>query len=271
MSIVVNTNVMALTAQRNLDRTGAMLSKALERLSSGLRINNASDDPAGLAIATRLGAQVRGLNQALRNANDGIGLLQTAEGALQEITNIVTRIKELSVQAANGTNSAADRQALDAEAQALVAEVDRIAGQTRFGSTLLLDGSLAVDFQVGVNAGEVISVAVTAYDSATLGIDALDLDGDPSGAMALLDTALDTISSGRGDLGAVQSRLTSTIANLSVVAERVADARSRILDADFAAETAALTKAQILQQAGVSVLAQANAVPQAALLLVRGQ
>jgi flagellin len=496
MALVVNTNIQALNAQRNLEGSGRLLAKSLERLSSGLRVNNASDDAAGLAIATRLGAQVRGLNQAIRNANDGVAILQTAEGALQEITSIVTRIKELAVQSANGTNSSTDRASLDAEVQSLVAEVTRIATQTKFGSTAILDGSFSAAFQVGVEAGQTVSATVgnfrasaltgtvatqdltfvadvdaagaadanafdgvtgtellltgpkgVAYARATVAADDtvsavghassavalarsineqtpltgitasataasitytagsladIDVDGTTnvlvingqavvvnlnagsaggnrdllvaainsqvsgvtaaasgaddftltaadgrnisvratgtgagtvggevfgfttavstesvvarggvrlqaggnittsftdaaevagegsttassvalsavtvasvSGAntaLFVLDGILDRISSARGDLGALQNRLQSTIANLSVVAEKVSDARSRILDADFAAETAALTKAQILQQAGIAILAQANAAPQAALQLLR--
>jgi flagellin len=500
MSLVVNTNVQSLNAQRNLARNTAMLGKALERLSSGLRINGASDDAAGLAIATRLGAQVRGLNQAIRNANDGAALIQTAEGALGEITNIVTRIKELAVQSANGTNSSSDRTSLNSEVQSLLTEVTRIATQTKFGSTALLDGSFSGVFQVGVEVGQTVSVSVANFRASSLSasvasqaltfeagvtsvgaanansylgvdsstdlqitgprgsafvrqttaaddtvsaaenaqsaiatakaineqasttgatatvtaatftvadaaerFDALDIDGSTnvlringqsvvvnlngatqaarrqqfidavnsqvtgvtaaagagtgdftltaadgrnisvlaagtadgtvgeevfgfttsvatesvvarggitlqgggnitstfadaaqvtgegltaasavaistldistiSGAntaLLVVDSVLDVISSARGDLGAVQNRLSSTVANLSIVTEKVSEARSRILDADFAAETAALTKTQILQQAGVAVLAQANAVPQAALALLR--
>jgi len=496
MALVVNTNIQALNAQRNLEGSGRLLAKSLERLSSGLRVNNASDDAAGLAIATRLGAQVRGLNQAIRNANDGVAILQTAEGALQEITSIVTRIKELAVQSANGSNSSTDRASLDAEVQSLIAEVTRIATQTKFGSTAILDGSFSAAFQVGVEAGQTVSATVgnfrasaltgtvatqdltfvadvtaagaadanafdgvtgaellltgpkgVAYARATVAADdTVSAVGKASSAVALaksineqtpltgitasataasitytagtlaninidgtsnvlvingqavvvnlnagsaggnrdllvaainsqvsgvtaaasgaddftltaadgrnisvratgtgagtvggevfgfttavstesvvargglrlqaggnittsftdaaevagegsttassvalsavtvasvsgantalfvLDGILDRISSARGDLGALQNRLQSTIANLSVVAEKVSDARSRILDADFAAETAALTKAQILQQAGIAVLAQANAAPQAALQLLR--
>ena len=157
MALVINTNVSALSAQRNLESTGINLNKALQRLSSGLRVNSASDDAAGLAISTRLGAQIRGLNQAIRNANDGVAILQTAEGALSEITNILTRVKELSVQSANGTNSASDRTSLNAELKTLVSEVTRIASQTKFGSTAILDGSFSAAFQVGTEAGQTVS------------------------------------------------------------------------------------------------------------------
>jgi flagellin len=501
MALTVNTNIAALNAQRNLERSTLATNKSLERLSSGLRINNASDDAAGLAISARLGAQVRGLNQAIRNANDGSALLQTAEGALSEITNIVTRIKELSVQSANGTNSASDRSALNAEVQSLISEVTRIATQTKFGSTALLDGSFTGTFQVGVEIGQIVTQSVGNFKASTLAgsvatqalafeaavddvgaanantyagvatttalqisgpkgtafvrqtsaaddtasyvensqsaiatskvineltsttgvaatvtaatfttatggnqfANAIDIDGttntltvngqyvivnlngggvaarrqqlldainsqvagvtaaagsngddivltavdgrnisvsasgtgansvggevfgfttavatekvvargginlQASGtitstfanpaqvtgegttaasstklatldistmagantALIVVESILDAISSARGDLGAVQNRLASTVANLSVVVEKVVGAQSRILDADFATETAALTRAQILQQAGIAILSQANAAPQSALALLR--
>ena len=502
MGLVVNTNLSSLNAQRTLDASGIQLSKALQRLSSGLRINNASDDAAGLAIATRLGAQIRSVNQAMRNANDGIAMLQTAEGAMSEITNIITRIKELAVQSANGTNSTSDRASLNDEVTSLVSEVTRIATQTKFGSTALLDGSFSGTFQLGGEVGQTVTqtiasmratsltanvatqsltfvaglTSVGATDSnsyegvdatttlqltgpkgtsfvrvtvagddtvsalenarsaiatakaineitATTGvsatvtaaiftvadnaerfdtiningsteqvsingtsvivnlngatqearrqqfIDAVNTqvsgvvasagagtgglvltaadgrnisistvagvaDGDTAEelfgyttapttagvaarggitlqaggnitttfdtsaqvgndglsnavatalstvsvtsvanantAMIITDAILDTVSTERGKLGAVQNRLQSTLANLGVVAEKVTDARSRIMDADFAAETANLTKNQILQQAGISMLAQANARPQAVLALLQG-
>jgi flagellin len=500
MALTVNTNIDSLAAQRNLSASGAQYSKALQRLSSGLRINSAADDAAGLAISTRLNSQVRGLNQAIRNANDGAALLGTAEGALGEVTNIVTRIKELAVQSANATNSATDRTSLNNEVQALISEVTRIASQTRFGNTNLLDGSFSGNFQVGVNTGESVAASISNFRAAALsgdvaaqtivlandanangvtsttgftglsatglliagvrgtsytraavagddtvsavgaatsaiatakvineatpntgvtatvtqaqqtftgtfgtaftldtttankilqingqyvtgaigtsstGRDALvgfinsqvsgvvaaavgvtsftltatdgrnisvlaggatttgtagfDLftttaatiltsetvvargglslqsSGDfvttsgagtgqiggagaaTAGATALsaldissitgantalfvADGILDTLSTARGTLGALQNRLSSTVANLNVVSEKVSDAKSRITDADFAAETANLTKAQILQQAGLSILAQANSAPQQVLKLLQ--
>lgn len=497
MALVVNTNIAALNAQRNLTTTGLQLGRALQRLSSGLRINSAQDDAGGLAIATRLGSQARGLNQAIRNANDGSALLGTAEGALAEVSNIVTRIKELAVQAANATNSSSDRTSLNTEVQALISEVTRIAKETKFGSINLLDGSFSSQFQVGVETGQTVSstissfrasalsgtmasqdltfvadtttgytsnataftgltstgllisgtkgqaytratassddtasntgnstsaiaaakvvneatpdtgvsatvtqaqatvagifttavtldtstqqlkingyavtgtvntgttginnlvsminsqvsgvvaasagatsftltatdgrnVSVQVLGTSTTGSASLDIfnqnsvgflsserviarggvtlqssaaftttpanaaqiggEGTASAsstalssisvtsvanantAMFVADGILDTISSSRGTLGAIQNRLASTIANLTVVAEKVSDARSRIQDADFAAETAMLTKSQILQQAGVAMLAQANTTPQAVLALLR--
>lgn len=280
MALVVNTNMQALNALRHLEANTSVLSRTLERLASGLRINNAADDAAGLAIAARLGAQVRSLNQALRNANDGIALLGTAEGALAEITNILTRMKELAVQAANDTVSASDRASLQDEVSALIAEINRIATQTRFGGQVLLDGTVtSFTFQVGDQSTDTITVTPTMsnFQASNLGVSGTDnvstVDvstvSGATAAMAILDQALGEISSARGEFGAAQNRLMSTIANVSVVVEKVADARSRIMDADFAAETAALTRAQILQQAGVAVLAQANLTPQAALALLR--
>jgi flagellin len=497
MALVVNTNVSALNAQRNLETSSINLNRALQRLSSGLRVNNAADDAAGLAISTRLGAQIRGLNQAIRNANDGVSILQTAEGALSEITNIVTRVKELSVQSANGTNSSSDRNSLNSELQSLISEVTRIATQTKFGATAILDGSFSAAFQVGTEAGQTVSATVANYKasalagsvasqtlgfqaavdavgaadantyngvdtstdlqvsgpkgvsfarvstaaddtashiegaasgiavakvvneiSSTTGVvatvqatsyttgstfantvnidgttntlaingqnvivnlnggsaalrrqqfidavnsqvsgvtasaaagvtvtltaadgrnisvaasgvgastvggesfgfttavatetvvargsvklqaagtitttsaDAAELTGEgttaatsttlitlnistvsgASTALLVADALLDTISAGRGDLGALQNRLSSTVANLGVVSDKVSEARSRILDADFAAETAALTKGQILQQAGIAILSQANSQPQAVLKLLQ--
>ncbi len=500
MGLVVNTNLSSLNAQRNLDATGIQMNKAMQRLSSGMRINSAADDAAGLAIATRLGSQVRGVNQAQRNANDGIAMLQTAEGALSEVTNIVTRIKELAVQSANGSNSTTDRSSIDNEVQQLISEVTRIATQSKFGSTALLDGTFTGTFQVGTNTGETISqsisnfrasaltgsvatqsdtvqgdvtilgaanankyggvnsatallingpkgvayvrqtvagddtssaagnatsaiatvkavneatsvtgvvatataatfstgsggigftndinidgstnkvtvngqsvvvnlnggstaadqalfiaavnsqvsgvtaaangthgITLTASDGRNISVSATGSTANTAGgevfgftttvasetvvgrggiqfqaggaitttftgagtvtgqgataatstalsslsvstvagantAMFLADAILDTISTARGTLGAVQNRLSSTVANLGVVAEKVTDAKSRILDADFAQETANLTKGEILQQAGISVLSQANSRPQEVLKLLQ--
>jgi flagellin len=382
--MVINTNVMSLNAQRNLTTSQSQLSTALQRLSSGLRINSAKDDAAGLAISERFTTQIRGLNQAVRNANDGISLAQTGEGALAEITNNLQRIRELAVQSANATNSASDRAALDAEVQQRIAEIDRIAKQTSFNGQKILDGSFgSASFQVGANVGETISVSletdmrasaignVTTVTGAgfdmddadattggnvtlaftdaaavalgsvtvaagsslqeaaeainganitgvsafvndtnqlqilssepvtmaqtnssgtggnTLGLSALSTEAEDVGAttsitavsvdtvgganfaIARVDAALTSVNALRGDLGAVQNRFESTIVNLQTVSENLEASRSRIRDADFAAETAALTKAQILQQAGTAVLAQANAIPQNVLSLLQ--
>ena len=387
MPQVINTNVMSLNAQRNLSTSGGALATALQRLSSGLRINSAKDDAAGLAIAERFTTQIRGLNQAARNANDGISLAQTGEGALAEITNNLQRIRELAVQAANSTNSVSDREALNQEVEQRLAEIERVASQTSFNGQKILDGSFgSAAFQVGANAGETISIglstsmkkdAIGQVAIATGTVDVTDPDGDPdtddfvsadaplaivdddftiavgdgdavqltgdyesvqdlvdainskvSGASAWIDAdnhvviassedltivtandaatllagvadatvaddtdfltavsvetagdanetivrvdaALTAVSSLRSTLGAIQNRFESTITNLTTAAENLTASRSRIQDADFAQETAALTRAQILQQAGTAILAQANAVPQNVLSLLR--
>jgi len=385
MAQTINTNVASLNAQRNLNRSQGLLNQSLERLSTGLRINSAKDDAAGLAISERFTTQIRGLNQAVRNASDGISLSQTAESALGELTNNLQRIRELAVQSVNATNSASDRSALNAEVIERIAEVDRIAKQTNFNGVKVLDGSFGTaTFQVGANVGETISVSLTtdvtaaaigtvntdtgaAFDfateadpalgtvtltvldaaAATLGTvaiaggstvqqaadaineaniggvsafvnatDQLQILSDDVGvnfaeaggggnttglgatvtvdeaadgivtaeslaglgvdtvananfAIARIDASLTAVNGLRGNLGAIQNRFESTIINLQTVSENLAASRGRIQDADFAAETAALTKAQILQQAGVAVLSQANAQPQLALSLLQ--
>lgn len=383
MPQVINTNVMSLNAQRNLSTSGGALATALQRLSSGLRINSAKDDAAGLAIAERFTTQIRGLNQAARNANDGISLAQTGEGALAEITNNLQRIRELAVQSANSTNSVSDREALNQEVEQRLAEIERVASQTSFNGQKILDGSFGTAaFQVGANAGETISIGLNTsmkkdaigqvakavgtinvndinddgtlddpsfpltlvdddltiavgdgtavqltgtYEKAQELVDAINskvagasawIDGDnhlviaahedltivsandattnlgvataavaddttfltalsvesasdANDTIVRMDAALTEASSLRSTLGAIQNRFESTITNLTTAAENLTASRSRIQDADFAQETAALTRAQILQQAGVAILAQANAVPQNVLSLLR--
>ena len=382
MAQTINTNVASLNAQRNLNRSQGLLNQSLERLSTGLRINSAKDDAAGLAISERFTTQIRGLNQAVRNASDGISLAQTTESALAELTNNLQRIRELAVQSVNATNSASDRAALNAEVLERINEVDRIAKQTNFNGVKVLDGSFGTAvFQVGANVGETISVSLTTdvtasaigtintvtgagysfaeaastditvnfgdgttadlYGSAvvtadatvqeaadainganvtgisafvnatdqlqivnsnatdvtigetgaagadTLGLDTLVTAAETAGAattlagvgvdtvananfaIARIDSSLTAVNGLRGNLGAIQNRFESTIINLQTVSENLAASRGRIQDADFAAETAALTKAQILQQAGVAVLSQANAQPQLALSLLQ--
>jgi len=391
MALVINTNVMSLNAQRNLTTSAGQLASSLQRLSSGLRINSAKDDAAGLAISNRMTTQINGLNQAARNANDGISLAQTTEGALQEVTNNLQRIRELAVQSANATNSDGDRKALDQEVQQRLAEIQRIASQTSFNGRKVLDGSFgSASFQVGANVGETISVGLNtsmktdaigavahadgtvalndaevdspffpggtagtpaaaatvslADDDFVLTVDGTDYqltgdytsanefvakinslgsgvsayldddgqlvlssledftvatanDGDDLGitagdfavsddadyltavsvdkaasandAIMRIDSALASVSDLRGTLGAIQNRFESTINSLQSVSENLSASRSRILDTDFAAETAALTRAQILQQAGTAMVAQANAVPQNVLSLLR--
>lgn len=277
MALGINTNVASINAQNQLGKSQSLSDQALQRLSSGLRINSAKDDAAGLAISTRFDSQIRGLTVAQRNANDGISLAQTAEGALNEVVNNLQRVRELAVQSANASNSQTDRDALQAEVAQRLEEIDRVVSQTTFNGLNVLDGSLTATeaFQVGANATEVIEVDLSqAMDTATLGVDAVDIGdttgtGDPSAAIGLVDTALTTVNSFRAELGAVQNRFESTIANLGTSIENLNAANSRILDADFAAESAKLAKANVLQQAGISVLAQANARPNQVLSLLQ--
>lgn len=381
MALSINTNVASLNAQRNLNRSQGMLNQSLERLSTGLRINSAKDDAAGLAISERFTTQIRGLNQAARNASDGISLSQTTEAALSELTNNLQRIRELAVQSVNATNSASDRSALNAEVSERIAEVDRIAKQTNFNGVKVLDGSFGTaTFQIGANVGETIAVSlatdvtagaigtintaegtgfdftdndaditvnfgdgttadlygsavvaagstvqeaadtineanvtgvaafvngsdelqivntnsgnVTIGETGATGTDTVGLDTEVTAtetaaagttleglgidtvsganfAIARIDAALTSVNSLRGNLGAIQNRFESTIVNVQTASENLSASRGRIQDADFAAETASLTRAQILQQAGVAVLSQANAQPQLALSLLQ--
>lgn len=379
MAQTINTNVASLNAQRNLNSSQSALSTSLQRLSSGLRINSAKDDAAGLAISERFTSQIRGLNQAARNASDGISLSQTAEGALAEVTNNLQRIRELAIQSSNATNSQTDRDALQTEVGQLLNEIDRVASQTQFNGVKLLDGSFTgAQFQVGANAGETITLAST-VDSRTAslgevsqssssvnaagivtfgaiaggvvevngqdigaigaassaleragqivnavnnvstttnvgasynassneiilqgsgaiaitggtvattgisaandvvaptvssGIDTLNVSSFTSSQLALdlVDTSLTAINSGRADLGAIQNRFESVVTSLQTASENLSAARSRIQDTDFASETANLTRAQILQQAGTAMLSQANSAPQNVLALLQ--
>jgi len=275
MPQVINTNVMSLNAQRNLNRTQTSLHQSLTRLSSGLRINSAKDDAAGLAIATRFTAQINGLNQAVRNANDGISLAQTAEGALQEITSNLQRMRELAVQASNATYSTGDRSSLQNEVQSLQDEITRITKAVEFNGVKVLGTSATLTFQVGVNATSgvdtidlsTINVANQSAVVSALGATVTTASGARS-ALTKIDSALDAISSTRADFGTIQNRFESVVRNLQNVGENLSASRSRIMDADFAAETASLTRAQILQQAGVAMLSQANAMPQSVLSLL---
>ena len=275
MSLFVNTNVSSLNAQRQLFSSGNALTTSFERLSSGSRINSAADDAAGLQISNRMTAQIQGLNQGVRNANDGISVLQTAEGALDETTNSLQRIRQLAVQSNNGVNDGADQTALKQEIDALKEEIDRIASDTEFNGVALLDGNYGADFQVGAEGGQSINVTIDS-GTATTGFASADLAiaGDVTatgGADALItevDAALERVGAARAEMGATQNRFESSIRNLSNISENVSAARSRIKDADFATETANLSKNQILQQASTTVLAQANQRPQAALSLL---
>lgn len=277
MSIFVNTNVSALNAQRQLFNSSSALDKSYERLSSGLRINSASDDAAGLQISNRLTSQIEGITQAVRNANDAISLTQTAEGALGETTNALQRIRQLAIQSQNGINSAADRTALNSEVSALKNEIDRIATDTQYNGQDLFDGGFSAKFLVGANSGQTISVNLSAGSIATAGFSSAGLaiasltvataEG-ASAAIDSIDTALSAIGAVRADLGSAENRFQSSIRNLSNVNENLSSARSRVLDTDFAAETANLTKNQILQQASLAVLSQASNRPQTALALL---
>ena len=386
MALTINTNVPSLNAQRNLSNSSADLATSLQRLSSGLRINSAKDDAAGLAISSRMTTQINGMNVAMRNANDGVSLAQTAEGSLASVSDALQRIRELAVQSVNATNSASDRAALDTEAQQLKSEINRVATQTNFNGVKLLDGSFTNQtFQVGANSGETIDVnnivdakstalgvtniatatqataasvfntSVAAGDitindaagtavnvgafvagadaagvassvltainnvsgqtgvfatidsatptlvtltsdhditltaantavvantglvntaavtAATTGFDTLDISsaGGANTAIKFMDSALTAVNTARADLGAIQSRFESVVSNLAINSENISAARGRILDADFAAETANLTRNQILQQAGTAMLAQANQIPQNVLSLLR--
>lgn len=388
MAAIINTNVISMNAQRNLNGSQNALATTLQRLSSGLRINSAKDDAAGLAISERMTSQIKGFTQAIRNANDGISMSQTAEGALGEIGNNLQRIRELAVQSRNASNSASDRTALNNEVQQLKAEIDRVASTTTFNGIKLLDGTFTnQDFQVGANVGETINIAsivnaqssalgtTTTYSTSVTGVAAtgfatpaddiaagdlkingvdvgaitagggapaqgaavaaainlitgttgvtatadgaglvtltstssdgitvamsgtantartgltagttaatatttagfgalkIDTTADADTAIASMDSALSALNAARADLGAYQNRFTSAVANLQTVSENLSASRSRIMDADFAAETAALSRNQVLQQAGTAMLAQANAMPQSVLSLLRG-
>jgi flagellin len=302
MALFVNTNVSSLNAQRQLQNSGSTLDTAFQRLSSGLRINSAKDDAAGMQISNRLTGQINGLNQGIRNANDGISLSQTAEGALDEMTGMYQRIRTLASQAANGTNTDSDRAALQLELRELGEEINRISTDTSFGGTNLLDGSYKAEFQVGANASQVISMtmtAITSFDGSAVSVTSFAVSDVATQAstitnqgtgvatafsavtalsftstdkaqsiLANVDAMIGAIDAKRAELGATQNRFQSTIRNQSNVAENLSAARSRIRDADFATETAALTKAQILQQASTSILSQANQRPQTALALL---
>lgn len=268
MAQTINTNVASLNAQRNLSTSQSSLSTTLQRLSSGLRVNSAKDDAAGLAIADRMNTQVRGMNVAIRNANDGVSLAQTAEGALGTISEGLQRMRELAVQAANGTNSDEDRDKLDAEYQQLSAEITRIAETTKFNGKAILDADAGAQvFQVGANVGETLTVTTNAV--VTVAGDLQDVT-NANTAIGDIDTKLEAINADRATYGAAQNRFTMAISNLQTSVENQAAARGRIMDADFASETANLSRTQILQQAGTAMLAQANSLPQNVLSLLRG-
>ena len=273
MAISINTNVGSLNAQRNLNRTQQGMSRNLSRLSSGLRINQASDDAAGLAISEKLKGQIRSLAQAQRNANDAVSLLQTAEGAMNETSGLVIRMRELAVQSANDTVGATERSFLNNELTELRREVDRIAEVTEFNGTNLINGAASsLTFQVGINnsTNDRISVGINDMHSTALGFATVDIStiSGAQSALGTLDNSITAISAGRAEIGAVQNRMYASIQSLATAQENLAAANSRIRDADIAQESANLTKNSILMQAGVSVLAQANQQPALALSLI---
>ncbi len=279
-NMVINTNVLALNAHRNGKNVGITQSRASARLSSGLKINSAADDAAGLAISEKMRAQIRGLDMASKNAQDGISLLQTAEGGMQEIDNMIQRIRELTVQAANDTNNQTDgdRTNIQDEITALLDEIDAMSNRVEFNGKTLLDGSFDTDplvFQVGANSGadQRIEVKINSMDTTTLGIDAVDVDktlsSDISDQLDDIDDALKLVTTERSKLGAAQNRLEYTMKSLDISSENLSAAESRIRDTDMAKEMMNLTKANVLQQAANSMLAQANQAPQAVLQLLR--
>ena len=287
MAQTINTNMASLNAQRNQASSQMSLATSMQRLSSGLRVNSAKDDAAGLAIAERMNAQVKGMNVAVRNANDGISLAQTAEGALGKAADAMQRMRELAVQSANATNSDTDRDSLDKEFGELAKEVQRVLGGTTFnGKAVLGADAAAMAFQVGANTSSNDSIVISTTDltvdasiTAVAGTDNTGtgravIDSTTAGSVNTviddLDAALDKVNSERATLGASQSRFDSVIANLQVSVENQSAARSRIMDADFAAETSSLSRAQILQQAGNAMIAQANQLPQQVMKLLQG-
>jgi flagellin len=299
MSIVVNTNVGSLNAQRSLAESSRELATAMERLSSGKKINSAADDAAGFAIAERMTAQVRGLNMATKNANDGLAMLATIENATNDVTDMLQRVRELAVQAANDTNSATDRGYLQKEVDSLLNEINRVASQTVYNDLNVLDGTRSGTIQVGTDAGQTVAFSIAAIDTDTLGLtndsftDATTIDdisaetaatsatlasgekisvltaADAANSLTKITSAIESVASNRAGYGALANRLEYTVSNLMNVAEFTTSARSRIEDADFAAESARLAKAQVLQQTGTAMLAQANASSQLAIQLIR--
>jgi len=274
MSMSIRTNVSSLNAQRNLYQTQLQLDSSLSRLSSGYRITKAGDDAAGLGISVNLESQIRSYNQAVRNANDGISLIQTAEAAMNEQSNILSRLRELAMQSASDGIGNTERGYIQDEVVEQVAELERVAQATEFNGQKLLDGSAAtLEFQVGIRnvaANDRITVTTVDATTATLGVDTLDLStkAGAQGALTTIDTALQTLSSARATLGAAGNRFTSAVASIQASSESLSAANSRIRDVDVAEETSRMARSQVLMQAGVAVLAQANQMPQIALKLL---
>jgi flagellin len=278
MTQVINTNLPSLNAQRNLTKSQMDLSVAMQRLSSGLRVNSAKDDAAGLAIATRMTAQSNGMMVAIRNSNDGISLAQTAEGALGQVKDHLLRMRDLAVQSANGTNTAADRSALGAEFKQIQSEIQRVLTDTQFNGKKILGASAGVtNFQVGANANERVTVTTQRLMSAssfspaigTVIIGGAATSANIASALTAIDSALTAVNTDRATLGAAQNRFEGVISILQIARENQTAAASRIMDTDYAAETARLTRGQVLQQAGTAMLAQANALPNQVLTLLR--
>mgnify|MGYP000046403782 CR=1 FL=1 len=271
---VVNTNVASLNSWRNLQASQNSMNSSLEKLSSGKKINRAADDASGLAISEKMTAQINGLDQATSNAQNSISLIQTAEGALNETTAILQRIRTLAVQSRNDTNKDVDRQQTQKEITQLLSEVDRIAGTTEFNTLKLLDGSQSaagLTFQIGANAGQTINVKIGSMGTTALAIGGVNLNtaGGASGAITSIDAALSMVSSTRATLGAVQNRLTHTVNNLEVASENLSAARSNLQDTDMAKEMANYSKQQVLIQSGTAMLAQANQSSQSVLKLLQ--
>ncbi|MGY0197760.1 flagellin N-terminal helical domain-containing protein [Leptothrix sp. BB-4] len=282
MASTINTNVVSLNAQRNQAASQSSLATSMQRLSSGLRVNSAKDDAAGLAIAERMSAQVKGMNVAVRNANDAISQMQTAEGAMGKIGENLQRIRELAVQSSNGSLSQPDRDNLQLEVDQLQEEIVRVVDNSKFNGVALFDGaSKSVDFQIGADNGDKITADTTGFDLKTNGnlkayasgakAKAIDISSQASAQTVLddMDTDIDTVNTARSTAGALQSRFEAVISQLQVTSENTAAARGRIMDADFASETANLSRAQILQQAGTAMIAQANQLPQQVMQLLR--
>ena len=288
MPQTINTNLVSLNAQRNLSMSQSQLGTAMQRLSSGMRVNGAKDDAAGLAIAERMSTQVRGMTVAMRNANDGISMAQVGEGALGAVGNLFQRMRELAVQSANGTNSSSDRISLNQEFIQLSQEATRTLGGTKFNGLGILSTTNDAIFQIGANSNsDVDRLTVTAFDwaantsiNSVLGSTVLSGTGTPTlqitdtpnaqSAISAIDTAIDAINAQRANFGAVQNRFENIVNNMQVAVENQSAARSRIMDADYAAETSALSRANILQQAGNAMVAQANQLPQQVLSLLKG-
>ena len=271
MASIINTNIPSLNAQRNLTTSQSSLNNALQRLSSGLRINSAKDDAAGLAIAEKMNAQSRGMTVAMRNANDGISAAQTAEAGISVVSGHLQRMRELAVQASSGQYDSVNRGALDKEFQQLKSEITRALDATQFNGKKLLDGSFSsINFQIGSTTTSESQIAVTISSVGTSTLGSISDVAAATAAMGALDTAITDLNTARADLGAIQNRFEGVLSQLSAAQENTEAARSRIMDADYASETAKLARAQILQQAGTAMLAQANALPQNVLSLLRG-